>query len=128
MDQVTFSRAALESAFEGMFWHSYLPNSRCSALLDENQRTLGGSISVVRDLLPHSALLHTAIGAMALRSAASVDDNPHSMKQQAIRLHGIALQQMRKILTTNSKNNLELLCATRVFSFYEVRHYASQVS
>jgi hypothetical protein len=46
---------------------------------------------------------------MALRSAASMDDNPHSMKQQAIRLHASALQQMRKMLTTNSKNNLSFL-------------------
>jgi hypothetical protein len=128
MDHVTFSRAALESAFEGMFWNLYLPNSRCSSLLDENQRILGGSISAVRDLLPKSALLRTALGAMALQSVAIRDDNPYSMKQQAIRLHAIALQQMRKILATNSKNNLELLSATRVFSFYEVRHYASQPS
>jgi hypothetical protein len=128
MDHGTFPRAALESAFEGMFWDSYLPNGRCSSLLDENQRTLGGSIIVVRDLLPHSALLRTALGAMALRSAASMDDNPHSMKQQAIRLHASALQQMRKMLTTNSKNNLELLIATRVFSFYEVHHHTSPAS
>jgi hypothetical protein len=128
MDHVTFPRAALESAFEGMFWDSYLPNSRCSSLLDHDQRTLGGSISVVRDLHPQSALLRTALGAMAIRSAASMDDNPHLMKQQAIRLHASALQQMRKILTNDSKNNLELLSATRVFSFYEVYHHASQAS
>lgn len=80
-DHVTFPRAALEYALEGMFWDSYLTNSRCSSLLDNNQRTLGGSISVVRDLLPHSALLRIALGALALRSAASVDGKPHSMKQ-----------------------------------------------
>jgi hypothetical protein len=120
MDHVAFSRAALESAFEGMFWSYYLPNSRCSSFLDSSQRTLGGSISVVGDLLPHSALLRTAVGAMALRSAATMNKESHSMKQQAIRLHASALQQIRKLLTTNRNNGLELLSATRVFSFYEV--------
>ncbi|KAJ5377961.1 uncharacterized protein N7496_005370 [Penicillium cataractarum] len=122
MDQVTFSRAALESALEGMFWDSYLPNSRCSSLLDYNQRILGGSISVVRELLPSSLLLRTAVGAMALRSAASTNNDPHSSKQQAMRLHASALQQVRKILTTRGKNDLEVLSATRVFSFYEALH------
>ncbi|OOQ81906.1 hypothetical protein PEBR_41128 [Penicillium brasilianum] len=119
MDHVTFSHAALEYAFEGMFWDSYLPNRRCSSLFDYNQRTLGGSISVVRDLLPNSVLLRTALGAMALRSAASTNDDPHSTKQQAMRLYASALQQTRKIITTDNKNGLELLSATRIFSFYE---------
>lgn len=120
MDHVTFSHAALEYAFEGMFWDSYLPNRRCSSLFDYYQRTLGGSISVVRDLLPNSVLLRTALGAMALRSAASTNNDPHSTKEQAMRLHASALQQMRKLVTTDNKNGLELLSATRVFSFYEV--------
>lgn len=125
MDHITFSRAALESAFEGMFWDSYLPNSRCSSLLDYNQRTLGGSISVVRELLPNSVLLRTALGAMALRWVASTNNDPHSSKQQAMRLHASALQQMRKIFTSHRKNDLELLSATRVFSFYEVFNFDS---
>ncbi|CAI7639124.1 unnamed protein product [Penicillium crustosum] len=116
---VTFSQAAYESCVEGKFWISYMPNSRSFSLYNDTQRDLGGSISVLRDILPGKSILRTALGAIALSAAANDDNSQYWMKQQGTKLHMNALQQMRKALSSHRKPDLELLGAARVFSFYE---------
>ncbi|CRL18413.1 unnamed protein product [Penicillium camemberti] len=117
---VTLSQTAHESCLEGSFWTSYMPNSQSFSLFNDTQRDLGGSISVLRDILPGKNILRTALGAIALSAAANNDTSQHWMKQQGTKLHMNALQQMRKALSSRRKPGLELLGAARVFSFYEV--------
>lgn len=97
-----------------------MPNSQSFSLFNDTQRDLGGSISVLRDILPGKNILRTALGAIALSAAANNDTSQHWMKQQGTKLHMNALQQMRKALSSRRKPGLELLGAARVFSFYEV--------
>ncbi|KAJ5402403.1 uncharacterized protein N7487_008299 [Penicillium crustosum] len=96
-----------------------MPNSRSFSLYNDTQRDLGGSISVLRDILPGKSILRTALGAIALSAAANDDNSQYWMKQQGTKLHMNALQQMRKALSSHRKPDLELLGAARVFSFYE---------
>jgi hypothetical protein len=97
-----------------------MPNSQLFALFHDTQRALGGSISVIRSLLPGKSLLRAAMGALALRAAANKDNAPHWMKQQGIKLHIAGLQQVRRALSRDRNHSLEFLCAARIFSFYEV--------
>lgn len=97
-----------------------MPNSQSFSLFNNTQRDLGGSISVLRDILAEKSILRTALGAMALSAAANNDSSHNWMKQQGAKLHINALQQMRKALSSRGKPGLELLGAARVFGFYEV--------
>lgn len=104
-----------------------MPNSQSFSLFNDTQRDLGGSISVLRDILPGSSILRTTLGAIALSAAANNDSSQYWMKQQGTKLHMNALQQMRKALSFRRKPGLELLGAARVFSFYEVYIIQSQL-
>lgn len=97
-----------------------MPNSQSFSLFNDTQRDLGGSISVLRDILPGKSILRTALGAMALSAAANNDCSQQWMKRQGANLHMSALQQMRKSLSSRRKPGLELLSVARIFSFYEV--------
>ncbi|KAJ5737865.1 uncharacterized protein N7483_002990 [Penicillium malachiteum] len=116
-----FSRAGLEVKIESFFWEIYMPKGLSSALFDESQVTLGGSINAVRNLLPDSNLLRTAFGAIALRSMSNAADTPLWMRQEGIRLYSAALEQMSKELASSSRkhNALAILGAARIFTFYE---------
>ncbi|KAJ5626445.1 hypothetical protein N7528_003872 [Penicillium herquei] len=98
-----------------------MPKGLSSALFDESQITLGGSINAVRNLLPDSNLLRTAFGAMALRAMSNATDTPLWMRQEGIRLYSAALEQMSKELALPSRkhNALAVLGAARIFTFYE---------
>lgn len=111
---------AYEAGFEDFFWSRYLPNSQSSLLFDETGRILGGSIIVVRGLIPNSSLLRTAFGALALRAAGREINAIQPMKEHGSRLHAIALRQMNEVLGSKCINEVEVLGAARVFSFYEV--------
>ncbi|KAJ5927865.1 hypothetical protein N7466_006821 [Penicillium verhagenii] len=113
------SRTAYESGFEDLFWARYLPNGQSATLFDLTWRSLGGSINVLRDLLPGSRLLRTAFGALALRAAARETNAGQAMKEHGSRLHSTALRQMNKMLGPRSRNGVEALGAARIFSFYE---------
>lgn len=97
-----------------------MPNSQSFSLFNDTQRDLGGSISVLRDILPGKSILRIALGAIALSATANDDNSQYWIKQQGTKLHMNALQQMRKALSSHRKPDLELLGAARVFSFYEV--------
>ncbi|KAJ5373090.1 hypothetical protein N7517_005096 [Penicillium concentricum] len=116
---VTLSQTAHESCLEGNFWTSYMPNGHSFSLFSQTQRDLGGSISVLRDILLEKSILRTALGAMALTTAANKVSSQYWMRQQGTNLHVSALRQMRKALSSPRKPGLELLGAARVFSLYE---------
>lgn len=97
-----------------------MPNSCSYPLFNDTQRALGGSISVLQDLVPQSRLLKIGLGALALRSIASREVDAGWMEKEALKLHTLTLQETGKALAASRVRDLELLGATRLLSFYEV--------
>ncbi|KAJ5114163.1 hypothetical protein N7456_002697 [Penicillium angulare] len=115
---IDLTRAGYELQLEGLFWELYVPKGLRPSLFEESSKALGGSLSVIRDLLPNSDLLRAALGAIALRLIAR-EKACEFGKEEGIKLHTNALNQMSRALKLKGNDDLETIGAARLFSFYE---------
>lgn len=110
---------AYRTGLEDWFWASYMPNGQLLSPFNKTQAQLGGSLSVLRDLLPDSPLLRRAVVATAFRAMGNSQNAPKWMKEEGIKLHVTSLQQMSKTLA-RQRYGLEALGVARLFSFHQV--------
>ena len=116
-----YSRASVEARLLGVFWERYLPLGQSSHAMDPTQRLLGGSISVLQSMSPLTVLLRQALVSMTLVSLAEEDSQRTDLLEQGLKLHGLALNNMIAALAKSKRHQgIELLVATRLFSFYQV--------
>ncbi len=113
------ARSAYQAKYFGLFWESYLPYGRLlpPAITTDCD---GAWATILWDLSRRHPTIHQALLAISLTSAGT-RDGQRWMREEGLKLYGIALAKMGTALRdpTSTKTE-EMIIATRLLALFEV--------